>query len=348
MDASKPVLVHCGDLMVGTLMFNQYFGVPEFQILNQLGFDAFLLGNHEFDVGAAQLGEILKSARLDSHLKILCSNLRNLNGVAPLDSLVHSHLILKRGHLQIGLFGLTTPNANLESNPAPLFIDTSLVVVAQREIKSLKEAGCQVIIMLSHLGLPLDRQLATFLSGVDAIVGGHSHDVLKQPLVINGIPVVQAGEFYRYVGRLRLLYDGRHTQVLDYKLKEIDETVPEVPGIAEEISRLKSGVVSAYSELLGHPYHPLARNRKHLSHQPQFPEHLQSSAGRLVTAALHAYVPEADCALEPAGHIVEDLYPGEVTPADLFRIYPYGFSPNDHLGFRIATLQLRGKELVGV
>jgi 2',3'-cyclic-nucleotide 2'-phosphodiesterase (5'-nucleotidase family) len=329
-------------------MFNQYFGVPELQLLQQLGFEAFLLGNHEFDVGAAQLGKIFQSARLNSHFHILSSNARNLAAVPALDSLVQPHLILKRGNLRVGIFGLTTPATNVESNPAPVFLDSALIAVAQQEIRALRAAGCQVVILLSHLGLPLDRQLAAALSGVDAIIGGHSHDALKQPVMVKGIPIVQAGEFYRYVGKLRLVYDGNRSRVLDYTLQEIDEQVPEAPEVAALINRLQQGVIAHFSPLLGNPYQPVSRTGRMLSHVPASPEKLLTPVGELVTAALRWYVKEADCALEPTGHIVENLYPGAVTPADVFRVYPYGYNATDHLGFRVATIALTGGEIQSI
>lgn len=86
----NPILVHTGDLMVGTLMFNAYFGVPELQILNSLGFDAVCLGNHEFDAGSQDLGNILAAAQLDSSFQILCSNAVNLSAVP---TLVHSYIL---------------------------------------------------------------------------------------------------------------------------------------------------------------------------------------------------------------------------------------------------------------
>ncbi len=344
----NPILLHCGDFMVGTLMFNRYFGVPELQLLDQLGFDALLLGNHEFDVGSQQLGEILSSAGLSAHFHILCSNARNLSAVPQLASRVTPHIIIQRRNLKIGLFGLTTPATNVESRPAPVFLDTALVAVAQREIEALHRQGAQVVIMLSHLGLPLDRQLAADLNGVDAIIGGHTHSVLQQPVMVNDIPIVQAGEFYHYVGKLRLVFDGTSTRLLDYTLKEIDASVPELPAVARAIAELKQGVVDAFTPVLGNPYQPLAENDTLLSHIPELPEKPTTDVGRLVTAAMRWFRPAADYALEPTGHIVEDLYPGEITAADLFRVYPYGYDSSDHLGFRIVTFQLSGRQISGI
>jgi hypothetical protein len=70
--------------------------------------------------------------------------------------------------------------------------------------------------------------------------------------------------------------------------------------------------------------------------------------GNLVTSAMLAYVKGADCAIEATGHIVENLYPGSVTTADLFRTYPYGYDASDGLGFRMVSFDLPGVFLYGI
>src|SRR5437016_1914165 len=53
------LLLHAGDVFQGDPMFNAYFGVPEFQLMKQLGFDAMAVGNHEFDFGPGVLNDVL-------------------------------------------------------------------------------------------------------------------------------------------------------------------------------------------------------------------------------------------------------------------------------------------------
>ncbi|MDZ7305379.1 MAG: 5'-nucleotidase C-terminal domain-containing protein [candidate division KSB1 bacterium] len=347
--APNPILVHAGDLMVGTLMFNAYFGVPELQILNSLGFDALCLGNHEFDAGSEDLGNILASAQLDSSFDIICSNAVNLSAVPTLGSIVRSHAIEQRGKVKVGLLGLTTPNANVESSPAPVFIDTSLVQVAMQKVVELKGLGCQVIVLLSHLGLALDMQLAQYFSGVDVIIGGHSHTVLSSVVYINNIPIVQAGEFYHYVGKLRLIYDGAKTAVLDYTLQEITPAIPAEPTTEAIVEQLRLGIVQKYTPVIGDPYQPISYTSQLLSDSPTS-GNLDTPMGNLITTAMlnNRYVGNADCALEPTGHIVEKLYPGPVAAADLFRAYPYGYDARDGLGFRLASFDLSGAQIYGI
>lgn len=336
MSEPNPVLLHGGDFMVGTLMFNAYFGVPELQILNSLGFDALALGNHEFDFGSDNLGMFLSLAQVDSSFDFICTNALNLDSVPALDAMVRPYAIEQRGNVKMGIIGLTTPEANITSNPLPVVLSQDLVMMTLQNVAQLQGMGCQVIIILSHLGHALDLQIAPYLSGVNAIIGAHSHTVMTDVAYVNGIPIVQAGEFYHYVGKLRLIYDGSATSVLDYTLQEITPAIPAEPNVDNIIQVLKQGVIAQYTPIIGDPYQPITFAPYLLNAYPQAFDTLDSPMGNLITTAMLDYVSGAHCALEPNGHIVEELYPGPVTPADIFRAYPYGYDTSPDLGFRLA------------
>ena len=352
-----PIFLHGGDFMVGTLMFNTFFGVAELQILQNLGCDALVLGNHEFDPGPVELGNILATAQLDSSFDIICSNALGMSQVPLLDSIVRPYAIEQRGNVKVGIFGMTTPATMVMSNPLPVVFDTSqtgIVTAALTTIAQLQAEGCQVIIMLSHMGFEVDKALAPYLSGVDVIIGGHSHHALSSIEYVNGIAIVQAGEFYHYVGKLTLVYNGTSVSAADYTLQEITPVIPAEPTIAATVEQLKLGIIVQYSPVIGDPYQPISYAPELLHNYPQIssPMNLQESldtpVGNLFTMAMLDHVPGADCALEPNGHIVEEIYPGPVTPADLFRIYPYGMDPSDGLGFRLASFDLTGQEILTI
>ena len=348
MGEPNPILIHAGDFMVGTLFFNAYLGVPELQILNALGFDALCLGNHDFDIGPGPLAYALGTANLDTTFRILSSNALNLDSVPGLKALVKPYSIIQRHGVKIGIMGLTTPATNVESNPSPVFLDTNIVQDANLLAAQLRGSGCKVVLLVSHLGLPIDMQIANYLSGVSAIIGGHSHDSTQSVITVNGIPIVQAGEYYRYVGKLRLVVHDTVASVLDYTLQEITPAVPADSGITATLDGLKTDLTSKYSTVIGgDPFVQAANSLVPYDYIPASVMDLQTPMGGLVTGALlhNHYSPQADCALEPAGHIAEKLYPGPITPYDLFRTYPYGFDTTDGLGFRLASYQLHGSEI---
>jgi 5'-nucleotidase len=65
------------------------------------------------------------------------------------------------------------------------------------------------LIVLSHLGLSLDRKLAARVPRIDLLLGGHSHDTLPAPHYVGDVPIVHAGPYGRYVSRSELSYDAR-------------------------------------------------------------------------------------------------------------------------------------------
>jgi 2',3'-cyclic-nucleotide 2'-phosphodiesterase (5'-nucleotidase family)/enterochelin esterase-like enzyme len=349
MTEPNPILVHAGDLLVGNLMFNTYFGVPELKILDQLGFDALVLGNHEFDVGPVSLAGIIAEADLSPEFYILGTNVKNLDQVPELEPFVHSSAMKEFGGIKVGFIGLTTPAANLQSNPQPLYIDDNLVQIAMEEMMVLRGAGADVVIVVSHLGIALDMLIAQYLTGIDAIIGGHSHTPLHDVIYVNGIPIIHAGEFYSCVGKLRLIFDGSVTQVLDYTTQHINDAIPADPTLEGMVEYLKAGVIEKFADVLGNPYEQIATAVRFMHCEPTSFDTLDTPMGNLVTAAMRAYEEGIDCALEPTGHIVAGgIFEGPVTAAELFRIYPYGYEETDGLGFRLATYYLYGLHIYGM
>jgi 5'-nucleotidase / UDP-sugar diphosphatase len=346
----NPILLHAGDFMVGNLMFNTYFGVPELGILNSLGFDALVLGNHEFDPGPEDLAGILFSAGLDESFHILGANVINLGEVPLLQSIVKPYAVKDFGDVKVGIIGVTTPAANVQSNPAPVIISDDIVEKILENMFVLRNVeGADVVIVLSHLGLAYDMMIADYLSGIDAIIGGHSHTPIHELVYANGIPIVHAGEFYSYIGKLRLSFDGSSTTVIDYVTQQITDAIPEEPTVAGMVDLLKQGVTAKYIGVLGDPYDPIATAERYMHAEPLAFDILDTPIGNLVTSAMHAYEPDIDCALEPTGHIVGGgIFEGPVTSAELFRAFPYGYDESDGLGFRLATYYLTGAHIYGM
>ncbi len=74
------------------------------------------------------------------------------------------------------------------------------------------------LIVLSHLGLSLDKRLAAAVPRIDLLLGGHSHDTLAEPAMVRGVPIVHAGPYGKYVSRSDLQYDGSRWRLADFAL----------------------------------------------------------------------------------------------------------------------------------
>lgn len=144
-------------------------------------------------------------AMSEDDLPLLSCNLVRLNG-EPLPFIRKSCVITRAGHrfLIIG----ATPYYSLQGN------DSYNVFFALDDLKVLEPVACiqaeienhkgayDFIILLSHLGLTFDEQMAELIAGIDIIIGGHSHSRLEKPLIINGCVIHQAGCYGQLLGRL--------------------------------------------------------------------------------------------------------------------------------------------------
>ena len=159
------LFLHAGDVFIGDVMFNKYFGVPELQILAQLGCDALTLGNHEFDLTPFVLKLALTEAGFPiPGFDVLCANM-DATADPELTALVQPWVIKDVGDLKVGIFGLTTEETNAFSMPAPVVI-TSCVDGAVAAVTAL-QSQCDIIIGLTHLGFEVDCLIAANVPGID-------------------------------------------------------------------------------------------------------------------------------------------------------------------------------------
>ena len=348
------LLLHAGDLFVGDLFFNKYFGVPEFQLMQQLGFDAMAVGNHEFDLGPGALYASLQAAFGDSAGYPLLSANTFLpdSTVAPLTKYIQPFVVKQVGNVKVGIFGMTTPQTNLISQPAPAFIDTNIVQIAQANVDTLKALGCQVIVCLSHMGVSLDKIVATYVPGIHAIVGGHDHFLLEHEIEVTNVAggktwVVQAASYYLYLGKLRLTVNGTEVRLLDYVAIPVAEPIPEEPSVQQVVAQLIQDIETVY----GPVYSQQVAFVEQQLEEVVLPDSLltfgprDTPMGNLITDALRSAT-GAQIGIEASGSIAHPLYQGPIVGADLYRAVGYGLNADNGLNYRLATLEVSGLGLL--
>lgn len=234
--------LHAGDALTGTLYFNRAGsdGEADAAMINTVCFDAFTLGNHEFDKGDTGLKGFLDLLRKGNcKTPILSANVQfgpasALNATrAP--GYVSPSTVVERDGQKIGIVGLTiAQKTKASSSPDADTTFQDETVAAQREIDALRAKGVNKIIVLSHIGYDYDKQVASRLSGVDVVVGGDSHTLLgPNTLTTSGVGspagayptritdkdgkpvcVVQAWEYAQVVGELKVSFnaEGEVTQ----------------------------------------------------------------------------------------------------------------------------------------
>ncbi len=326
--ASDPqaLFVHAGDFMDGDFFFNEYEGVRELQLLKSMGLDALVLGNHDLRLGPDFLVGVVQTAWAGGGVPILGTNLDTSN-YAALNPWITPTLIKEVHGLKVGFLGVMPKNGGaLAMKPSPVPVPAYLPTIAPQAVQKLRAEGAQVVVCLAHIGMPASRELAEKVSGIDVIVNGHDNAVLREPVAISHEDgrmtlIVSAGNYYRWVGRLRLSVSGDQVNFVDYTLLSADENTPPSPSMHAAIRELKDGIVAEYGDV----YHqPLAEAGQDITAQWD-PDKAKRDTplGNLFTDAYRAQT-GTDIAIEAMGFLGDPIPKGKVVGADVFRAMSYG------------------------
>ncbi len=207
------LLFDCGDISQGTPYYNMFKGELEVKMMNLMKYDAMTIGNHEFDFGLENMARLFHLASFP----VVCANY-DVSGTV-LEGLVKPYVVLQREGLRIGVFGLSPRLEGLvQASNCQGVVYRDPIAAARETVEILRgREHCDVVICLSHLGMlgvasevPGDEALATGTSGIDVILGGHSHTFMEHPAVLlnaegREVPVMHTGKNGVYVGELKLI-----------------------------------------------------------------------------------------------------------------------------------------------
>lgn len=208
------LLFDSGDFSQGSSYYTMFKGDVEIGLMNQMGYDAATIGNHEFDFGLENMTRLFKMA----NFPIVCSNYDFKN--TELAKIVKPYIIIKRNGIKIGVFGLCPKLKGLVSikNYEPLeYLDP--IEVAKQMTHLLKdEKKCDLVICLSHLGwliseFPCDNVIKE-VSGIDLVLDGHTHTYLENLEYVKdasgyAVPVDQNGKHAAFIGKLKLTFNKK-------------------------------------------------------------------------------------------------------------------------------------------
>ncbi len=202
-------LVQAGDNFSGNPVVDQYEpkGEPILVLMNKMKFDAGVIGNHDFDYGKKILTSFIKRA----NFPMLCSNVKSNDSSFPQP--VPYTILKTEDGVSIVILGLIQIDSHsgipstLPDNVKELkfFRGTESAL----DFKYLKKNN-NVFIALSHLGFDRDKILAQNMGELDLIIGGHSHTLIRNPSLENGVLIAQAGAHADYLGRIDIIVkDGK-------------------------------------------------------------------------------------------------------------------------------------------
>ncbi len=261
-----------GDIILGA---NFISNMVASKFLNWIGVSANALGNHELDVVPSRLAELLKNA----NFKLLAIN-ASVAPTSPMAGKIQKSTIEERDGQKFGIIGVAPSDmaerVKLNDSMKDIKIDDfdTTIRKVQEEVNNLRSKGINKIILLSHSGLKQDKKIAQETEGIDIIIGGHSHEMIKdikqgENLFYSksGEPVVitQAGKDGENVGVLNVEWtdDGVLSKVQNNVIntRKFNRTLPSRTAVEEIIGKPEILGTVAYAD--PEPKNRLIANNPH-------------------------------------------------------------------------------------
>ncbi|MDX2162814.1 MAG: 5'-nucleotidase C-terminal domain-containing protein [bacterium] len=342
-EGGNVLLLDSGDRFTGSLYHQQYRGADQVQLMNVLGYDAMTLGNHEFDDGEA----VLLSFVGGLEFPVVSANIE-WGSFAELAAAVAPYTVLDVNGQQVGVIGLTTNDTTVTSSPSPEIGFGDYLPAVESAVAELTEQGVNKIILLTHIGIQFDLELLPQLSGVDVVLGGHSHTLFSSSARASGenstYPVAvetaagetvyyaQNGANNQYVGRLDVQFDaeGVITSINGDAIFLSRYITPD-PAVEAILTELSGPIEELRATEIG------AEAGVFLVGDRTVCRVEECNLGNLITDAMLAET-GAQIAIMNAGGIRADIDEGAITLGEVLTVLPFGNLTS--------TFQLTGADVI--
>lgn len=349
------LVLNAGDIFQGTYWYSLLKWKISQEFINMIPNDAHALGNHEFDDGVAGLVPYLKALKAP----VVAANL-----IVPEDSelygLYKPYVIIERNGKKIGIIGLITTGTQMNfyfqylSNSAGVTFSDPITVV-EEQARLLTEQGVEIIVVLSHCGLDVDRKMAKQVGeNIDVIVGGHTHSLLwngeapskesvsgPYPVLVesDGKPshkvlIVTASAFSKYLGNITVYFDQEGE--LDYFEGTpvfLNRSIPEDPRIKSLLQPYAEKLHEVVNQVIGY-------STAELSSKPCGSG--ECAIGNLVTdafwSAAHNTSKLPNVVLLETNNIRTSLSKGDITRGGVINVMPFTN--------KIVTFTIQGRYII--
>lgn len=322
--APGPVLLaDCGDHMDRMSFITEAgMGEAHLGIWEACGYDYMALGNNEgLTFTKERLTELF--ARESRRFTVLTANLRDQETGEPPEWLKGSHIWEYDG-IKIGFIGATAAYRVFYELLGWQADDP--IQAIRTEVDRLR-SRVQAVVVLSHLGLRVDKRLAEEVPGIDVILGGHTHHVLEEPLPHGGSLLCGCGSLGKYVGELELIFAADTGRLLTVKGRiHSTEKEQEEPSVRQLISRYTEEANAVMQEQVACLKEPLPVDWER-----------DSPLGNLLAAGIRKATGAA-IGLINSGQLLTSLLAGPVTWGTLLELCPSPINP--------CVMRIRGKSLL--
>jgi 5'-nucleotidase/UDP-sugar diphosphatase len=372
LNTGTTLVIDAGDFLMGTLFANLEKETGfQLRLMKSMQYDVTCLGNHEFDYGPEWLASVINTSHNKGEIPpVLLDNAvfdkkdRRDDALEKLfsDNILSRKLVLTRDGIKFGFFSLMGKDAVKDSPHAAPVTFAKQSSFAKKMVKELRGEKCDIIICISHSGVTKEKNgdwggedaaLAKKVKGIDVIISGHTHTRLDQPVVVNGVTIVQAGEYGEFVGRLSLTWSNGKLRVDDYRLIPVDDRISGDGKINQLITEQKEFITGEVLKPLGMQYDkPLAESDFMLQGN-ETGDFMASNLGPLVADAIQFYVNRhnrkgTDVSMVAAGVLRDRIMPGILTAPDIFRVMSLGSGQDNVPGYALSRMYVTGKELKSI
>ena len=315
------LILDAGDRFTGTSFYTLTKSKTLLPLFKEMPYDAVTLGNHEFDDNLSETVSFFQKWPVP----VVVANLK-ISPKEDLFPLVKPSVVLEKEGRKIGIIGILTPETIVLDNHA-IFV-TSVSDAVSKEIEILKKQGVNIIVVLSHIGLTADKQLAKDFPEIDIIVGGHSHSLLSNdsavssegpyPVKIGKTLIVTSGMGGQFVGHLQAMFD-LDGNIISHQGNTIpmNKKIPNNPYATKVIENAQKEIDS----ILNEPVAVLKESIDFTKGKNYCDK--DCPIGKYITQTLHSAYPSADGVLLNSGSIRKGLPAGTILYQDLLDVFPF-------------------------
>ncbi len=353
--SSNTLLLDAGDFSEGTLHYFTDAGSNMLRLMDQIGYDATVVGNHDFLNGPHELASMVERATISFPVLGANKNLEDEKLSADrerISRLVPEYIVLNLPNgIRIGVIGLL----NTDFLYADYFVPaktTNAREAAAKIAKKMKDQNlADVVVLLSHNNFKTNVAWAKQVPWIHVIVSGHSHVKTPQPTVVDNagqpVYVVEAGKWGQFLGELKLLVNPKTKQVemKSYTLHPVSSNIAEDAHILSLIEQEELRLNQKFGRDVFHDH--WCDSDQELYHSQK----QETILGNLLADAYRDTL-QTDVGFESGGFVGTSVSKGSLSVVDVMNIAPHvyaptgqDFFPENGVAWTLKKLTLSGDQL---
>lgn len=283
-------------------------GKGNVQLLNELQYDYATIGNNE---GITFSKKELEELYTEATFEVIVSNLYHQDGTRP--SFAIPYKIHELNGVKVGIIGITIPYEQFYSLLGwTIHSPYNYLQELVNDVRSQSD----VVILMSHMGLGNDEQIAREMTGIDVIIGAHTHHVLKHGVIVEDTLITQSGKNGNYVGEVTICFDLENDHVLEKEAYAVSVRNRKEDDLTREsIKQLGLKAQALLDEVICRLDQPLEAEWFKPSVLPDE-----------LAAALREWC-HADIGMINSGMLLDGLSEGNVSRENIHRICPHPVNP---------------------